>query len=106
VITVLADGKARAEVKVGQPVTLSAVIEAPPHTGQVVAAEWSLEGVADFSPAEIGKAAARVSLSTRHTFSKPGTYFPVLRAASQRQGDATTPYARIQNLGRVRVVVR
>lgn len=106
VITVLADGKARAEVKVGQPVMLSAVIEAPPHTGQVVAAEWSLEGNADFSPAETGKAAVRVSLSTKHTFSKPGTYFSVLRAASQRQGDATTPFTRIQNLGRVRVVVR
>src|ERR1035438_5175330 len=106
VITVQADGKARAEVKVGQPVTLSAVIEAPPHTGQVVAAEWSLEGNADFSPAEIGKAAERVSLSAKHTFSKPGTYFSVLRAASQRQGEATTPFARIQNLGRVRVVVR
>lgn len=105
-ITVLADGKVRAEVKVGQPVTLSAVIEVPPHTGQAVAAEWSLEGNADFSPAEIGKAAAHVSLSTKHTFSKPGTYFPVLRAASQRQGDATTPFARIQNLGRVRVVVK
>jgi len=48
----------------------------------------------------------RVNLSTKHTFSKPGTYFPVLRAASHRQGDTTTPFARIQNLGRVRVVVR
>jgi hypothetical protein len=30
----------------------------------------------------------------------------VLRATSQREGDAKTPYARIQNLGRVRVVVK
>jgi hypothetical protein len=29
-----------------------------------------------------------------------------LRATSQRQGDARTPYGRIQNLARVRVVVR
>ena len=40
------------------------------------------------------------------SFIRPGTYFAVLRAASQRQGDATTPFARIQYLGRVRVVVR
>ena len=29
-----------------------------------------------------------------------------LRAVSQRDGDARTPYARIQNLGRVRVLVK
>jgi hypothetical protein len=30
----------------------------------------------------------------------------VLRAASQRDGDSKTPYTRVQNLGRVRVVVK
>ena len=39
-------------------------------------------------------------------FEKPGTYFVALRAISQRQGDKTTPYARIQNMDRVRVVVK
>jgi hypothetical protein len=40
------------------------------------------------------------------SFSKPGTYFPALRVTSQRQGDAKSLYARVRNLGRVRVVVR
>jgi hypothetical protein len=40
-----------------------------------------------------------------HRFDTPGTYFPALRGISQRQGDTATPFARIQNLGRVRVVV-
>ena len=31
---------------------------------------------------------------------------PALRGVSQRQGDAKTPYGRIQNLGRMRVVVK
>jgi len=108
-IAVLANGKTRAEVKAGQTVTLSAVIEVPPSAGRVVAAEWSPDGSGEFSPANLTAARTegmRVSLETTHTFSKPGTYFPVLRAASQRQADATTPYARIQNLGRVRVFVR
>ena len=39
-------------------------------------------------------------------YSNPGTYFAVLRAASQREGDARAPYALIQSVGRVRVVVR
>jgi hypothetical protein len=47
-----------------------------------------------------------VTLKTTYAFSKPGTYFPTLRAVSKRQGDGKTPFARIQNLGRVRVVVK
>jgi hypothetical protein len=40
-----------------------------------------------------------------HAYARPGTYFPVLRAAVQREGDAATPYARVENLARARVVV-
>ena len=46
-----------------------------------------------------------VTLTTRHHFDRPGTYFPVLRVSSQREGNAETPFTRVQNLGRVRVVV-
>jgi hypothetical protein len=109
VVTVNVNGGARAEVAVGQSVTFSAVIEVPRDTGRVVAAEWDFEGAGDFPVAEqltpSDMPGTRVTIKTTHGFSKPGTYFPALRAASQRQGDAKTPYARIQNLGRVRVVV-
>ena len=44
-------------------------------------------------------------MSTSYAFSEPGTYFPALRVASQRQGSVDTPFARVLNLGRVRVVV-
>jgi hypothetical protein len=40
-----------------------------------------------------------------HTYPEPGTYFPVVRVTSQREGDRDTPYGLIQNLARVRVVV-
>jgi len=52
VVTVLADGKTRATVAPGRAVTLSAVIEAPPNTGKVVSAEWSLDGGSEFVPAQ------------------------------------------------------
>jgi hypothetical protein len=110
VVTVKANGGERTEVKTGKPVTFTAAIEVPPHTGKVVAAEWDFEGAGTFPVAgkfiPDNKAGSRVTLKTSYTFSKPGTYFPTLRAASQRQGDARTLYARIQNLGRVRVVVK
>jgi hypothetical protein len=110
VITVTANGGARAEMAVGEPVTFSAVIEVPPGAGRVVAAAWDFEGAGTFPIveriADPGVSGTRVSLKATHAFSKPGTYFPALRAASQRQGDARTPFARLQNLGRVRVVVK
>jgi hypothetical protein len=49
--------------------------------------------------------APRTTVTHSYAFPKPGTYFPALRATVQRQDAASTPYARIQNLGRVRIVV-
>jgi hypothetical protein len=40
-----------------------------------------------------------------HVFMKPGTYFPTIRVASQRERNSGTPFAKSLNLGRVRVVV-
>ena len=100
----------RADVEAGKPVTFTAVVDVPPHTGKVVAAEWDFEGSGKFPIAGkfalTNKTGSRATLTATYTFSKPGTYFPSLRVTSQRQGDAKTPYARIQNLGRVRVVVK
>jgi hypothetical protein len=89
-------------------VEFSGLIEAPPGTGSIVAAEWEFEGAGDYPvKAQLADTSkSRVTVTTRYTFTKPGTYFPALRAYSQRQGDAKTPYARIPNLDRVRVVVK
>jgi hypothetical protein len=109
VVAVTANGGARAVVAVGEPVTFSAVVEVPPDAGRVVAAEWAFEGDGKFADVtkltEPDAPGTRVTLKATHAFPKPGTYFPTLRASSQRQGDAKARFARIQNLGRVRVVV-
>jgi hypothetical protein len=106
VIELQANGGVRADVKVNQPVTFTAIIEVPPNAGKVVAADWDFEGAGDYPIAErLDTPQAVVSLSATHSYSKPGTYFAVLRAASQRHGDIKTPYARIQNIARVRIVV-
>ncbi len=41
----------------------------------------------------------------RQSSAETGTHFPVVRLAAHRDGDLTTPYARLQNLARARVVV-
>jgi hypothetical protein len=71
-----------------------------------VAAEWDFEGSGDFADAEpLASAETRVALSAVRAYAKPGTYFAALRVASQRDGDMRTPYARVQNIALVRVVV-
>lgn len=109
VVTLKANGRERAEVGVGEPVTLAGLIQVPPGTGKIVSVEWNLEGVTAagaFQSVPFGAVRSSVSIETTHVFTQPGTYFPVLRATSQRQGDPATPFARIDNIGRVRVVVR
>lgn len=110
VVSLFANGSARTEAKVGEVVSFSAVIDLPINTGMVISAEWDFEGLGTFPvsselTAENSKGTKTI-IKTTYTFHKPGTYFVTLRATSQREGDAQTPYARIKNLGRVRVVVR
>ena len=68
----------------------------------------SFEGVGNYPVAATlsDTKSSRVVLTMTYSFSKPGTHFPVLRATSQREGDPKTPYARVQNIGRARVVVK
>jgi hypothetical protein len=112
VVIVNANGGARAEVHTGKPVTFTAVIEVPPNTGKVVSAAWDFEGDGSFSSIQAiarstsDQSRSQVTLKITHVFSKPGTYFPVLLAASQRDGDASSSFTRIPNFGKVRVVVK
>jgi len=109
VVTLRANGAARTEVKVGQPVTFIGTVEVPPGTGKVVEAQWDFDGTGDFKvPGEVklsDASGARATVTTTHSFASPGIYFAVLRASSQRQPD-DTPHARIPNLARARVVVK
>ena len=73
--------------------------------GQIVALDWDFAGNGDFTPASFGAPNPVVVIQADFTYTTPGTYFPALRATSQRDGDPNTPFAKVQNLGRVRVVV-
>jgi hypothetical protein len=108
VVDLQVNGGERAEVAAGEVVTLTARIEVPPAPGKVVSAKWDFEGEGSYADAaELGDPTSEmIHISTTHAFSNPGTYFPALRVAAQREGDTSTPFARSLNLGRVRVVVK
>jgi hypothetical protein len=105
VVELRVNGTSRAVVCAGEQVHLEATIDVPPGAGQVVSAEWCFNGSGDFIPSEITPLSSRVHVSASFVYQVPGTYFPVLRAASHRDGRASDPHGRIQNLGRARVVV-
>lgn len=101
-----ANGDVRTDVKIGETVNFTATIEVPSNAGKIVAIEWDLEGTGEYPVSEkIDTPQVHIRISAAHAFSKRGTYFPVIRVTSQRQGDMKTPYARIQNIACVRVVV-
>jgi len=106
-VSVTANGGARANVHHARLVHFHATVTVPPATGTVVSVAWDFDGSGKFSTKVhlTGKPRERIELATSHVFAKPGTYFPALLVASERHGNAASPYARIENLGRVRVVV-
>jgi hypothetical protein len=107
VVHLEANGGERAEVAAGEAVTFTARIEIPPAPGNVVSAKWDFEGLGTYADAAgLGDPTSEtVHLTATHVYTEPGTYFPALRVASQREGNPDTPFARSLNLGRVRVVV-
>jgi hypothetical protein len=106
-VDVTANGRARADVAVGEDVHFAAVVEAPPGTGTVVSAEWDFDGSGEFAvrSSVLDGSCVRLNVTATHAFTEPGTYFPALRVRTQRHTDLRSTHARIENLGRARVVV-
>jgi len=111
VVTVSINGRKRSEISEGETVTLTAIIDIPEGKGKLVSAAWDFDGtgiykdVADLTGVRTKNGGSLIEITAKHVFNREGTFFPVLRVASQRTGDTKTPFARIQNLDRVRVVV-
>jgi len=106
VVSLTANGTPRADVAPGEEVVFRAVAEVPDGTGVVVAMAWDFDGSGRFAEVETVAAAPRVVVERRRSYAGPGTIFPVVRVVAQRDGDAAGPFGRLQNLARVRVVVR
>jgi hypothetical protein len=107
VVTLKVNGGVRADVPANTPVKFAATIDVPPNAGKVVAVEWNFEGSGGDAQSKemLRTPQSTAHVSSEHGYVKPGTYFAILRVFSQRQGDGGTPYALVQNIARVRVVV-
>jgi Tannase and feruloyl esterase len=108
VVSLTANGDRAAVVGPGEAVELCGVAEVPPGAGTIVSADWDFDGSGEYPVSEPGIEGddKQITVTITHTYAEPGTYFPSLRIASQREGDPQTPHTRILNLGRTRVTVR
>jgi hypothetical protein len=98
VITLTVNGRARAVVRVNEPVNIGAKVEMPPGTGQIVRYSWSISGLDTPQPS--------LSISPI-AFSAPGTYIVRLTVNGQRDGlSAPANQTLLQNFKEVRVVVQ
>ncbi|ALV39751.1 hypothetical protein AU252_22870 [Pseudarthrobacter sulfonivorans] len=98
--------RSRAEVAPGDAVLLRLTAESPARAGEIVSVEWDLDGDGKFDDVDIIQPADRIDRTRTVRFAEPGTYFVTARITAQGQGDAASLWARVENLARVRVVVR
>ena len=105
VVSLTVDGGRRGTGAVGHEFTFRAAAEVPEGTGAIVAVAWDFDGSGSFTEAEPVAAATRVVVERRRSFPEPGTSFPAVRVVARREGTTSGPFARLQNLARVRVVV-
>ncbi len=102
-----ANGGVRAEVAVGEPVTLVVHAEMPPGAGKIISADWDLDGKGTYPVHhdDIAGTETSISRTISHTFEAPGTYFITALVHGHRDGDTKAQSRRLPNLAQVRVVV-
>jgi hypothetical protein len=107
VVTVTVAGGTRADVAVGEAVTLELVAEVPTGAGTIISVEWDLDGSGTFPVRQDGVdgTATRLELTAIHTYDQPGSYFATARVLSHRDGDVNATSCRIPNVAQVRIVV-
>ena len=105
------NGKEQETIQKGVRLNFSGKVELPQSTGKLVYSAWDFDGsgefknIVDLSQARISENGTLVEFSISHQFDQAGTYYPSLRIATRREGDSSTPFARIQNIDRVKVIV-
>lgn len=104
VLDLRANGAARADVLLGETVTVTLDVEVPPGAGTVVAVEWDEDGRGNFTRDDT-PLGSRTARSRTVRFEHPGTHFVGVRVTTQRDSNFDDVFTRILNVARVRIVV-
>lgn len=93
------------EAGMGEELRFSAKIQVAPNAGTIVSVEWDPEGDGVFEPVSFRPGRSSLTVEVQHAYGTVGTYYPVLRVGSQRDGDTSDALTTIHNLDRLRVDV-
>ena len=105
VVTLAVGGLPGMEIAPGEQAQLIATAEVPPGAGLIVGVQWDLDGDGTFEVSQTVEPATRLTLVREHAYDTPGTRFVAVRVSSHHDADPDTPFGRIDNLSRARIVV-
>ncbi|KAF3801506.1 hypothetical protein GCG54_00014721 [Colletotrichum gloeosporioides] len=89
----------------GAEVNLTMRAVAPVGAGKIVAVDWDFLGAKKFESVPIGEPNEIVDLNVPFVYENVGTYLCVVKITAQRDGNSSSQFARVSNLGRMQVVV-
>ena len=104
------DGQKRKEVKTGETVRIHVAVSVPEGQGKLIATEWStglkqeFDRTLDMSTVSYNGSRAEFDIET--SYDAPGTYFVSIKTISERNGNTNAIHNRIENIDRVRIVVK
>ncbi len=108
-VKLTANGGDRTTIKVGEKVELTATIAPTSGSGPLVDFAWDFGDrtypvITDTSQLVLNEGVYSASMISPE-FNEPGTYFVTVKIATQHERYKNTPFAKVQNLARVRVIV-
>lgn len=104
-VALVANGEARADIRSGDEVVLKVDASAVSRGGKIVEVRWDFDDSGEFTEGGPVEACNSYNQETRHLFSAVGTHFVTVKVTAQQDADGQTPFARVDNLARARVVV-
>lgn len=104
-VALTVDGASKTQVPTGQQVTFDLDAAVPGQLGHIIAIETDFYGTGEFVQLPLNSTAGHVTMQLQHVYEAAGTYFAGVRVTSHETGDKEAQFARLMNLGRVRVVV-
>jgi hypothetical protein len=107
VVRVTANGGSRADVRVGDEVTVAVHAEVPPGAGTIVSVDWDFDGEGTYPlhDERPDGTASVIDLTTTYAYDAPGTYYVTALVRSHRTGDVDADSCQVPNLAQARVVV-
>jgi hypothetical protein len=104
-VSLTVDSSDRAEIGPGQGARFRVDAVAADLGGTIIEVQWDFDDSGEFKERDQVQPAKAVAVERTRSFTESGTHFVTAKVVAQQDGDAESPFARLENLARVRVVI-